>query len=85
MKFKRLAACGIAMTVVFMAAFSGAAYAEEISADTEAAVIAADNSAGQLRDEVTGYRYKYENGHWYKRLWSYTYNRWIDPEWILDD
>ena len=28
---------------------------------------------------------KYENGHWYKRLWSYTYNRWIDPDWTLDD
>ncbi len=73
------------MTAVFMVAFSGAAYAEEISADTQAAAIAADNSAGQLRAEVTGYKYKYENGHRYKRLWSYTYERWIDPYWILDD
>lgn len=35
------------------------------------------------RGEVTGYKYKYFNGVKYKRLWSYTYNRWIDAEWTL--
>ena len=32
--------------------------------------------------EETGYFYCYLNGKKYKRLWSYTYNRWIDPYWI---
>ncbi|MDE7310696.1 MAG: hypothetical protein K2N87_03590 [Eubacterium sp.] len=29
----------------------------------------------------TGYKYKAENGIIWKRLWSYTYNRWEDSEW----
>jgi len=33
--------------------------------------------------EKTGYKYKTINGLRYKRLWSYTYNRWIDPQWTL--
>ncbi len=37
----------------------------------------------ETRGEITGYKYKYFNGVKYKRLWSYTYNRWIDPEWTL--
>ena len=34
-------------------------------------------------EEVTGYKYKYINGVKYKRLWSYTYSRWIDAEWTI--
>lgn len=37
------------------------------------------------RSEVTGYMYKTVNGVRYKRLWSYTYNHWIDPYWIPCD
>ena len=33
--------------------------------------------------EKTGYRYKIENGKRYKRLWSYTKQQWIWPEWVL--
>lgn len=33
--------------------------------------------------EETGYIYKIMNGKQYKRLWSYTYARWIDKEWSL--
>lgn len=32
---------------------------------------------------ITGYKYKVENGKIYKRLWSYTYNRWEEPYWHL--
>lgn len=35
--------------------------------------------------EVTGYKYTTFNGVKYKRLWSYTYNHWIDPYWIPCD
>lgn len=31
----------------------------------------------------TGYKYKVINGRLYKRLWSYTYNRWEEPYWTL--
>ena len=31
----------------------------------------------------TGYKYKYENGKTWKRLWSYTYHRWEEPYWTL--
>jgi len=31
--------------------------------------------------EETGYIYKYFDGVKYKRLWSYTYGRWIDDCW----
>ena len=33
--------------------------------------------------EETGYKYKIMNGKQYKRLWSYTYARWIDKKWTL--
>lgn len=33
--------------------------------------------------EVTGYKYKMVNGIKFKRLWSYTYGRWIDPIWTI--
>lgn len=31
----------------------------------------------------TGYKYKILDGKLWKRLWSYTYNRWEDPAWTL--
>lgn len=31
----------------------------------------------------TGYIYITMNGKRYKRLWSYTYNRWEEPRWSL--
>lgn len=37
----------------------------------------------QPRRNITGYKYKILNGHQWKRLWSYTYNRWEDPAWTL--
>lgn len=35
----------------------------------------------QPRKNRTGYKYKTINGKRYKRLWSYTYNRWEEPDW----
>ncbi|HBC99759.1 MAG TPA: hypothetical protein DC053_11085 [Lachnoclostridium sp.] len=35
------------------------------------------------RAEEKGYKYKIMNGRQYKRLWSYTYARWVDKEWTL--
>lgn len=45
-------------------------------------VLAEDTSPGiQPRVNITGYKYMTLNGIRYKRLWSYTYNRWEDPTW----
>lgn len=35
------------------------------------------------RANITGYIYKTYNGKRWKRLWSYTYNRWEEPNWSL--
>lgn len=35
------------------------------------------------RAEETGYKYKIMDGKQWKRLWSYTYGRWVDPDWTL--
>lgn len=32
---------------------------------------------------VTGYKYRIKDGKRWKRLWSYTYNRWEEPNWTL--
>lgn len=32
---------------------------------------------------ITGYKYKILNGRQWKRLWSYTYNKWVDRAWTL--
>lgn len=45
-------------------------------------VLAEDTSPGiQPRVNETGYKYITLNGKRYKRLWSYTYNRWEEPTW----
>lgn len=35
------------------------------------------------RKNKTGYIYRTYNGKRWKRLWSYTYNRWEEPNWTL--
>jgi len=37
----------------------------------------------ELRRNITGYIYKIYNGRQWKRLWSYTYNKWVDSYWSL--
>ncbi len=34
-------------------------------------------------EDVTGYKYKNINEVKYKRLWSYTYEKWIDEDWSV--
>lgn len=38
----------------------------------------------RTRAEETGYYYTTDsNGNRWKRLWSYTYGKWLDPGWTL--
>lgn len=52
---------------------------QNISQDV--AVLNIQDNVAVPYSETTGYKYKYINGVKYKRLWSYTYNRWIDKDW----
>ena len=36
-----------------------------------------------LFKEQTGYIYQYLNGATWKRLWSYTYGKWLEPYWTV--
>ena len=72
---------GLIAAAVFTSALSGTAFAGEACADDEVSVIAADDTAGQLRQEIVGYRYVLKDGIWYRRLWSYTYGKWLEDEW----
>ncbi len=42
-----------------------------------------ENQGIQPYTEKTGYRYKKVNGTTYKRLWSYTKQKWLELEWTL--
>ena len=43
----------------------------------------AADSGIQPYSNKTGYKYRIIDGKLYKRLWSYTYNRWEEPRWTL--
>lgn len=52
------------------------------SADTgRMACIQAKIPLIQTYSNNTEYRFKYENGICWKRLWSNSENKWIDPKW----
>lgn len=66
------------MLCIFTIAFPAAVSAQSLSPE----VLAEDTSPGiQPRVNETGYKYKIIAGKRYKRLWSYTYNRWEEPTW----
>ena len=64
----------------FITLFSPITVAAQTAPATETMQVS--NPDVQPCAENTEYRYKQINGKWHKRLWSNTYNRWIDPEWI---
>ncbi len=45
------------------------------------ATVSAATSGIQPYSNRTGYKYTYQDGKLWKRLWSYTYNRWEEPHW----
>ena len=75
MKFKKIF---VLMLCVFTIALPATVSAQNIFP----AVSMEETSPGiQPRKNVTGYKYMTLNGKRYKRLWSYTYNKWEDPAW----
>jgi len=56
------------------------ACSEQITSE-DISVLDIQNDIAIPYSEKTGYKYKYIGDIKYKRLWSYTYNRWIDEFW----
>ncbi|WP_333645540.1 hypothetical protein [Lacrimispora sp.] len=71
---------GLLATATFLMALPISTYASESQAGQIQTT--ASSEVGPQAEE-TGYIYKIMNGKQYKRLWSYTYARWIDKEWTL--
>lgn len=60
--------------------FSATAYADFISTDSTPSL--ASESEVMPRAEETGWYYRNNNGMIEKRLWSYTYGKWL-TDWIV--
>lgn len=65
-------------------AFSAAVVASAETAEQEqpATVVAVEEDGG-AKDYELVWRYKYENGHMWRRRWNKTLGEWYDPAWIL--
>lgn len=72
------------MLAVCMAAIMAFAIIPAVSAqetDSVPAVVSIKEDGTKAYDLV--WKYKYQNGHYYKRRWNNTLNKWYDPAWIL--
>ncbi len=79
-KIKKFLTISFISTCVFSNIFILNVFAKSESSITTSSV---QNDMISPRAEKTGYKYTYFNGVKYKRLWSYTYERWIDEEWTI--
>lgn len=79
-KFLKTNLTSLLAIAMFLTILSTKAYALEYPTGQ---VQAAKSSEITPQAEETGYKYKIMNGKQYKRLWSYTYARWIDKSWTL--
>ncbi len=84
MKHNKKSAAIFVMTAVMFASMASIASvsAEEINvSDSGIQTMAAPGTTADPQAEHTGYKYRWIDGVKYKRLWSYTYGKWIDPYW----
>lgn len=76
---RMLALC---FAVIMTCAVIPAATAQEVrSTETTVTSISTQDDGSKAYDLV--WKYKYEGGHYYKRRWNATLNKWYDPAWIL--
>lgn len=57
--------------------------AETTSSHNESTTTVTISDENGPREYVLVWKYKYENGHYYKRRWNQTLGEWYDPYWIL--
>ena len=79
-KFKSAIAITISLLVIFCN------FASTFASDTDYSsanidTVTTNDGKEPDRSEVTEYKYRRIDGILYKRLWSVTYNHWIDPYW----
>lgn len=80
---KKFLVSSFALMCAFSAVSAVSVFAASEGEQVESAVVAQDEENVMPYAEVTGYKYKMVNGIIYKRLWSYTYNEWVDSVWHL--
>ncbi|MCI8630403.1 MAG: hypothetical protein HFE57_13105 [Firmicutes bacterium] len=79
-KIKKFLTISFITTCIFSNMFISNVFAKS---EFNVATSSVQNEMINPRAEKTGYKYKYVNGVKYKRLWSYTYEKWIDKEWTI--
>ncbi|WP_367567627.1 hypothetical protein [Lacrimispora sp.] len=79
-KFLTINLTGLLAATMFLVVLPTNTYASGYSTEQTQTI---EKSEIGPQAEETGYKYKVIDGKLYKRLWSYTYARWIDKDWIL--
>ena len=78
--FKALASFCVAAVMAF--SIITVAGAEEIIPGAETSTVYFSDDDGSKAYQLV-WKYKYQNGHYYKRRWNKTLGAWYDPDWIL--
>lgn len=80
MNIKKLFAAALS-AMVLAGAFSISALAAEPTTSNIADTVSVSETSVSPRAENTGWRYKFENGKKYKRLYNYNTKKWVG-DWI---
>lgn len=73
----------LVMAAIMSFAMISVAAAEEVTPETDTSGVTASFEDDGSKAYTLVWKYKYENGHLYKRRWNATLNKWYDPAWIL--
>ena len=82
MKFKKIITRSFITFFVSFLALSVPVLAAEPTVPEESTITASESAINPCSD-ITGYRYKEENGKLYRRLYNYTRGEWAEPYWHL--
>lgn len=82
---KQLFKTMLALIVAAIMSFSmiSVAAAEKVTAEEDSTGVTVTLEEDGSKAYTLVWKYKYENGHLYKRRWNETLNCWYDPAWIL--
>lgn len=78
--FKSFAALCVAIVMAF--SIVTVAGAEETIPEEGTSTVSFSDDDGSKAYQLV-WKYKYQNGHYYKRRWNKTLGQWYDPSWIL--
>lgn len=53
------------------------------SDDEGTTIVTITDASGSTREYELVWKFKYSDGHYYKRRWNRTLGEWYDPYWIL--